>query len=155
MTDLPVVGPLGELHLGHEARLDLVVGSAQRAGWAGLNGVPSTSMGSRSSRSLRPTVVPAADAGPGPLSGERLDAIALVLAGDPAFVARPRFDPSLPAEQARSLVGDISARLGRVCGHLGAGEFTAPVLDVARMRLRFQRIERDWAAGGALVRNTP
>ena len=36
MTDFPVAGPLGELHLGHESRLDPVRESAERAGWHGL-----------------------------------------------------------------------------------------------------------------------
>jgi len=89
--------------------------------------------------------------GPGPLSRERIDALALELAGDPAFVARPGFDLLSPAEHARALVGDISARLARACGHLGDDEFAVLVLDVARMRIRFERIERDWATGVAQV----
>ena len=32
MSDLPVAGPLGELHLGHEARLDPVGAFRERAG---------------------------------------------------------------------------------------------------------------------------
>lgn len=98
--------------------------------------------------------MPHPDGGLGPLSRERLDAMVLALAGDPEFVALPRFDPLAAAEHARALVGDISSRLGGACGHLGDDEFAVLVLDVARMRVRFQRLDRDWAAGVGRVRDT-
>src|SRR5688500_12610884 len=98
--------------------------------------------------------MPHPDGGLGRLSRQRLDAMVLALAGDPEFVALPRLHPLGPAEHARALVGDISSRLGRPCGHLGDDEFAALVLDVARMRARFQRLDREWAASVGRGRDT-
>lgn len=98
--------------------------------------------------------MPHPDGGLGPLSRERLDAMALALAGDPEFAAMPRLDPLGPAEHARALVGDINDRLRRACGHLGDDEFAAVVFDVARMRIRFDRLDRAWAASVGRERDT-
>lgn len=91
-------------------------------------------------------------AAPRPLPQARLDAMALALESEPDFIALPRLDPMGPAEHARALISDISTRLRRACAHLNDDEFEALVVDMVRTRLRFARLERDWAGGVRLKR---
>jgi hypothetical protein len=76
-----------------------------------------------------------------PFPAARVEAIAASLAGDPDFVALLRLDPAYPHEHALELVADISARLRRACSHFADDDYAALVLDVARTRVRFHRLD--------------
>ena len=65
----------------------------------------------------------------------------VALAGDPDFVALIRQDPGYPHEYALELVADISARLRSACSHFADDDYAALVLDVARTRVRFHRLD--------------
>lgn len=56
-----------------------------------------------------------------------------------ATPADPRHCPEVEALELKRLAADISARLRRVCAHLPEDEFSALVLDIARIRLRYEQ----------------
>ena len=59
-----------------------------------------------------------------------------VPATGPVAAQQLTLDDLDPAE-LQALTADVSARLRRVCGHLSDEEFSALVLDVARVRIRY------------------
>jgi hypothetical protein len=77
-------------------------------------------------------------AAPGPLDG-----IACQLTTDPDFASLHRDDP-MRSDAAHELVVAIGARLRNVCSHLSDEAFASLVLDVARSKARFTRLEHDW-----------
>ena len=68
--------------------------------------------------------------------------VAMELARDPTLEALLQLsrEGSVVAA-AEALVADLAARLRPVCTHLGDAAFSALVLDVARMKIRFATIE--------------
>ena len=47
-------------------------------------------------------------------------------------------DPSLETDELERLIADIAARLRGVCAQLPEAEFSALVLDIARVRMRYE-----------------
>jgi len=49
--------------------------------------------------------------------------------------------PPPPADRLQALAADISARLRRVCAHLSDEEFSALVMDIAQVTLRYEEAQ--------------
>lgn len=47
--------------------------------------------------------------------------------------------PDVEARELQRLTADISARIRRVCAHMPDDEFAALVMDIARVRLRYEQ----------------